>query len=375
MGSKRLTVEFVRSFLDRQGCKYISTEGTLSKGKMRYIARCGHEYACTFSDFKRGLNRICRECNFKEGGRKLATPYETVAKRVSDAGCRLITKHDEYINQSQKVKIVGKCRHEISTTLKAFFSGKNHICKKCEEVKHREYKRLPYETVSRWFSDNGCKLLSKTYTGCMEKLKYIAQCGHENEMSLNEFQAGSGRKCKRCTKSNSSQQIVEDAVRDALDGRYDVVSEFPIKTRIGNQRIDIAIPDAKIAVEYNGEQHYREIEFFSSHIPFKRRVELDEAKEQWCIENGFSLIKIDGREWYKKRIAKETFKKEIRALILPIIAKHVNTRCGTCAYEMWKPGELDENSDKKHLDSGTLIYIEDANGDVEEEFVDGFGWI
>lgn len=45
------------------------------------------------------------------------------------------------------------------------------------------------------------------------------------------------------------------------------------------------------------------------------------------------------------------------------------------AYEMWKPGELDENSDKKHLGSGTLIYIEDANGDVEEEFVDGFGWI
>ena len=57
-----------------------------------------------------------------------------------------------------------------------------------------------------------------------------------------------------------------------------------------NQSLDIYIPSKKIAVEYNGEQHYKSIEYFGGVEKFIKQKELDKQKQKICSENGIKLI-------------------------------------------------------------------------------------
>ena len=59
---------------------------------------------------------------------------------------------------------------------------------------------------------------------------------------------------------------------------------------LGLQRIDIFIPELKLAIEYQGKQHYEPIDFFGGIEGFKRNKERDERKAILCKENNIDLI-------------------------------------------------------------------------------------
>ena len=59
---------------------------------------------------------------------------------------------------------------------------------------------------------------------------------------------------------------------------------------LGRQSLDLYIPSLKTAIEYQGIQHYRPIEFFGGEEALSLRQELDEIKKSLCEENGVRLI-------------------------------------------------------------------------------------
>nr|DAK00220.1 MAG TPA: restriction enzyme [Bacteriophage sp.] len=59
---------------------------------------------------------------------------------------------------------------------------------------------------------------------------------------------------------------------------------------LGLQSLDIYIPDLRIGIEYQGEQHYKVVEHFDGEEGFKKRQELDNRKRQLCVENKIKLI-------------------------------------------------------------------------------------
>lgn len=61
---------------------------------------------------------------------------------------------------------------------------------------------------------------------------------------------------------------------------------------LGQQRIDIYLPDLKLAIEHQGEQHYRPIGAFGGEEAFARVQELDERKRALCREQGVSVVDI-----------------------------------------------------------------------------------
>ena len=54
--------------------------------------------------------------------------------------------------------------------------------------------KLSYNTVSKYFESNGCKLISKTYKTNKEKLTYICQCGHDRK----QYKFNKEKRCKKC---------------------------------------------------------------------------------------------------------------------------------------------------------------------------------
>lgn len=73
--------------------------------------------------------------------------------------------------------------------------------------------------------------------------------------------------------------------------------------------IDIYIPSLKVAIEYQGEQHYRVIERFSDNS-LSERIENDNLKRQLCRINNIKLI-----EWkYDELISKLILDKKIKEI-------------------------------------------------------------
>jgi len=73
--------------------------------------------------------------------------------------------------------------------------------------------------------------------------------------------------------------------------------------------IDIYIPSLRIAIEYQGEQHYREINRFVDHL-LSKRIENDNLKRKLCKSNNIQLI-----EWkYNELISKLNLDKKINKL-------------------------------------------------------------
>jgi hypothetical protein len=59
-----------------------------------------------------------------------------------------------------------------------------------------------------------------------------------------------------------------------------------------SQRLDIWIPSRKVAVEYNGQQHYEAVDFFGGLEGLRKQQELDERKVALCMENGVRLFVV-----------------------------------------------------------------------------------
>lgn len=61
---------------------------------------------------------------------------------------------------------------------------------------------------------------------------------------------------------------------------------------LGRQRFDIWMPVRKVAIEYNGQQHYEAVSAFGGEEAFERTKIRDELKRKLCLDNDAALIEL-----------------------------------------------------------------------------------
>lgn len=59
---------------------------------------------------------------------------------------------------------------------------------------------------------------------------------------------------------------------------------------LGRMRIDIYLPELNLAVEHQGEQHYRPIAVFGGEEAHRRVLERDQLKRRLCSDNGVQVV-------------------------------------------------------------------------------------
>ena len=73
--------------------------------------------------------------------------------------------------------------------------------------------------------------------------------------------------------------------KEYSDAQYQYHSKW-----LGYQSLDIYIPSLKVGIEYQGEQHYRPINFFGGQEGYEKVVERDKRKYELCRKNNINLI-------------------------------------------------------------------------------------
>ena len=59
---------------------------------------------------------------------------------------------------------------------------------------------------------------------------------------------------------------------------------------LGRQSLDVYIPSLKVAIEYQGRQHYEPIDIFGGNDALKIRKIRDRKKKLLCVEKNIKLI-------------------------------------------------------------------------------------
>jgi hypothetical protein len=70
---------------------------------------------------------------------------------------------------------------------------------------------------------------------------------------------------------------------------YEVIREARLDW-LGSQRLDFFIPTLSLAIEYQGEQHFRPVERFGGEAGFQGAQLRDRRKRKLCKENGVKLV-------------------------------------------------------------------------------------
>lgn len=166
-------------------------------------------------------------------------------------------------------------------------------CKYCksEKLKHFHLKTEDYYMEELAEKNQNVKLIGKYYDGLTSTehlclIHNIKWCPTPTYV----LQGGVCPQCKLEKISKGERYIGEWLTNHNFE--YESQKKFPDCCNIRPLPFDFYLPNRKIAIEYDGKQHYEPIDYFGGQEEFEKRVINDNIKNEYCKNNGISLLRI-----------------------------------------------------------------------------------
>lgn len=287
--SKRKTNEqFRKQVADAVGDEYTFLDSYETAHKNLRVKHniCEHEYKVTPHNFlaAKGGKR-CPKCAgntkkntdiFKQELFKLVGDKYEIVGEYKNARTHITMRHNE-------------CGHEYKVTPHVF-KGKDSRCPKCfknEKKTQEQFVKEVYAMVGNEYSVLG------EYQNSQRKIKMKHNdCNHEYDVTPSHF-LNSKRRCPKCNESKGEKLIGEWLIKNNL--KYETQYIFDDCKYKNTLRFDFAVfrrNELILLIEYQGEQHYRAVEWFGGETAFKIAKKRDEAKVEYCTQNKIPLLCI-----------------------------------------------------------------------------------
>lgn len=209
----------------------------------------------------------------------------------------------EYKNKTTKVCIICPIHGEFWQTPKSHLKGEN--CPKCAnrvssgdffiekaKEKHKDEYNNPIYDYSK-----------VVYKNSLTKVCII--CPVHGEFWQSPGRHLMGDKCPRCNVSK-----LEDSVMYLLNSnniKYFYEANKQILKFIGKLSVDFYLPDYNIAIECQGEQHFKPIDYFGGEKEYKIQKTRDIRKYNLCKNNGISLFYLIPEKVIRENIYNEIY--------------------------------------------------------------------
>ena len=295
----------------------------------------------------------------RQGNYKRKWNTETVKQFLVDNNID-VELLSEYVDMYQKMTFKCKCGDLFTTNWHEFNNKKfpKRQCNKCGRKKPNDENKITCEFIEKYLEDNDytCKLISAEYIDCDSKLEFECECGNHFFASWSNIKHMSGM-CKDCAMSPITHDDYIRKISKFLD-RFDVIGKYNgsdknidirckkcgyiIRQRAknvyergiycpccdgtkGEQYIsnyllinniefipqykfedckyinplpfDFYLPKKNICIEYQGQQHYKPIDFFGGKAKFDEQVERDNIKRKYCNDNNITLLEVPYKEF------------------------------------------------------------------------------
>lgn len=279
----RFDYNYVFNYINNYRYRLLSSIYNNTHTKLNILCPEGHEFEMTFNNFKKGQRcPICARLNQnrvpnKPNNKKYTNEY--IKSIVEERGYKLL---EPYVNKRTKLKLECPNGHYHEIRLDSFQNGSG--CKQCMKNKMMNNK----DDVIEKLKNMGYNPLSE-YKGSKIKMRFLCTNGHEFEATYDNIMSGYGS-CPICNSSSGEQRISNFLIRNNI--------YFIPQYRFDNCKyqhtlpFDFYLPDLNIAIEYDGELHYKPIEHFGGDLRFYEYQIRDEIKTKYCNDNGIYLLRI-----------------------------------------------------------------------------------
>ena len=275
---------------------------------IKYLWKCSnnHKWYSTLNNIKHS-NRWCLECS---GRKPFTIKYcQELAKKYKG-----VCLSEKYINYKTKLK--WKCNKGHQWETYVYNIQRNFWCPACSNNT-----KLTLEYCKKLAHQNSGECISKIYIN--NKTKYIWKCklGHIWNALLTNIRVG--KWCPTCNKGSKNQKKIYNILKIYFPN-YTIFYNYRgfewLKTDCGSrQELDIYIPELKLGIEYDGQQHFGPIQFGGISLKraqnnFINQQRLDKIKNIKCINNTQD-IKYFLRFSYKDNLTKEYILKNIKSIL------------------------------------------------------------
>jgi len=130
------------------------------------------------------------------------------------------------------------------------------------------------------------------YKGNKEKVKII--CPKHDEFFQTPSDHKQGKGCSKCKMSKGEFKI--------MNYLNDNNIKFYCEYRFSNCRdklplpFDFYLPNYNMCIEYDGEQHFKEVKIWNGVIGLSERIKKDKIKNEYCLKNNIKLLRIKYNE-------------------------------------------------------------------------------
>lgn len=195
----------------------------------------------------------------------------------------------EYLEYDKmKGDITYRCaKHGITRQrLSSHFSGRG--CQHCKYDKNRITPEI-FLAKAKLAHPEGYEYNLDELISVNHKITITHKCGHTYKGRVSNHLSGQG--CMRC-KSSSGENRIGKFLELA---KITYISQFKLDGY--KYRYDFYLPQLNLLIEYDGEQHFRPVDYFGGRKAFKRLVRNDAIKTRLAKDYGYGLLRISYKQF------------------------------------------------------------------------------
>lgn len=290
---------------------------------------CGVEYEIQVKKYYRSMNSIvpklaCKNCQGIKGSEVKIIKYGTASPNIHGQVKEKWLKRNIPLKQETLNKMIATFKENDCIMMPSIYVNNEtkmpYICKKhinkgiqwnnwihlksgrgcyyCGEESRVEKQKYSIEEVRKAIEKNGKnKLLSKYYNtyNAYDLEISCEDCEKPFITSFGWFLKGK-TKCNECTCSIGERLIIDYLNSHSIEYEHDC-HEIYTDEWANPLRFDFYLSNTNIAIEFDGEQHYKPIDFNGDGIEiattkFNEGIVRDNIKNKYCINNNIPLIRI-----------------------------------------------------------------------------------
>ena len=285
-------IDYVKEYAIAKGCKLLTTSYENQDQKLTFKCSCDNIFATTFAKFKNRNKTTCNDCSNKKVATVQMKEVEIFGVQVFETVGTEYVFLEEYKGARKKIRVKHNlCNHIYSITPDSFLNKKRR-CPKCSGGIKKGHSLFVNDVNQKY---KGEYQVIGEYIGARKAVKIKhSSCGYEFEVQASNFIRGLSA-CHKCNGSFGERKIIEFLEVNHIKYKTEYTFEGLRGKRNRPFPFDFVIFDdnkPKLAIEYDGIQHFKPVEYFGGVESLKKVQERDKRKNRFCEENNIKLIRI-----------------------------------------------------------------------------------
>lgn len=224
---------------------------------------------------------ICDNCNpvLRKDTMEIKHKIDYLIKTLTD-----IEVVGEFINITTDMKFLcKKCNVNFNRKPQVFL--KTQKCPYCDSrAKSKPHSLFLKDLSEKYGNEYTCL---EEYKNASTKIKIKHNCGFIWEISPHNLLCGKG--CPKCNRFSSKG---ETKIAKFLEKNGILYLREYRFLELNNLRFDFYLPEQKMVIEFQGEQHYKPIDYFGGVAHFIIQQQHDECKRDFCKNHNINLLEI-----------------------------------------------------------------------------------